>query len=268
MKRFKPAAFLTLTLLLGACQSALFPQWGNLHFRVEFPPRAFQLSLVKPETERVGIAVMAPGTTSPLAFRQVNRNQNSVLIDKLVVGPKEVLSFAVDAQGQILTGALLNVTVLPGGTSRVEMNLSENFQNLLNQRQRQLLQQLQSQLALTLPTPPQREKPPLPQVSAPSSALPSGKPSPKLSLPNPPRQSPAQAEATPSPVVSASGLPQVRATEIPDPSWKNLPVQNPAVIAPTPVVPTPTPVSVGGGSASLGVEVTIITGPLPPITVN
>jgi hypothetical protein len=272
MKRFKPAALMTLALLFGACQSALLPQWGNLYFQVEFPPRAFRLSLVKPETELVGIAVMAPGSSSPLAFRQVNRNQNSVVIDKLVVGPKELLSFALDSKGQILTGNLMNVTVLPGGTSRVEMNLSENFQNLLNQRQRQLLQQLQSQLALTLPTPPQPEKPQLPQAPEPPSAPPSAPPTqnspiPKNAVPSLPGQPPSQNTPTQPPLVTAK--PEVKATDIPDPAWRNLNLQGPtpSAVAPTPV-PTPTPVSVGGGSASLGVEVTIITGPLPPITVN
>lgn len=152
MPRFslRPASFALLlsgVLGLSACTPDFFPATGRLSLSLQFPSSiqtAFQTQLLKPETERVRVAVLGPnGPQSPaLISAPLTANAPRAVFEAVPLGTQTVLAAAYDAEKRILTAGKASLVIVPG-SNRVELDLQEGFAAQLNAQEVKLLQDLE-----------------------------------------------------------------------------------------------------------------------------
>lgn len=237
---------------------------SGLQVAVNFP--AFRTQLLKPETRAIYLVVYGTGLTlenpaiiGPI-IPNVTPNTTRVMARHLPLGKQIVLTVAVDAEGNFLTGDRQEVEIQTGQRANLSQDLREDFESSLSEAERARLKRL------TLPQ-LQRETQLSAEMSQPICPTPTPTPAP-LASESPSSQAPEPvppSQLPPSP--SEAPLPTPSATPLPSPS----PIlqssggggggdSSPIIITPT---PTPTPT---GASLDLDVNITNGTVGIPPIT--
>ncbi len=122
------STLLPVCLILGACTSpTLSPaSSGQLSFRVQRPEsiQSFGIKLIPTTATSLRVTVSITGSSKPELSQDLPLTQQaSTHTLSLSTGSKQIEVLAFDAQGETVARAQQNVEILPGRTTRAELDL-------------------------------------------------------------------------------------------------------------------------------------------------